>query len=275
LTRVRFDVILSAQVWDVMTVTDERKISSPDIEAYQAMKLLEAGDSQGAIKKCVDAISQYGDNRNCYLVKARVHIEQEEYGFAEEALQNVLRLDPEHPAAWAMLGEVYFRLGRETKMEYCRNRLEDLFPALTEEAEPEEIEADDLEPVDEVESADDGVEAESEAVSTDEAMSSQSSFDDDMAKPVNETAGSIIDESLEPKQAIDDVGEFHKQQEKAGGLKTELFETATFADICISQGKYEKALQIYQRLLEADPDNERYKEKIKIINEKRENNDSK
>ena len=115
-----------------MTVTDKQEINSPDIEAYQAMKLLESGDSPAAIKKCMEAIDKFGDNRNCYLVKARAHIESEEYGFAEEALQHVLKLDPEHPAAWAMMGEVYYRLGNETRVEYCRARLESIFPAITE-----------------------------------------------------------------------------------------------------------------------------------------------
>ena len=253
-----------------MAVADEKKISSPDIEAYQAMKLLETGDSQGAIKRCVDAIALFGDNRNCYLVKARVHIEQEEYGFAEEALQNVLRLDPEHPAAWAMLGEVYFRLGRETKMEYCRNRLEDLFPVLTENAEAEALDTEEMESNDSDELSDDS----DEATHTDEAITSQSTSGNVESKPSPEESGSIIDESLEPKQAFDDSGGILQQHDKAGGLKTELFETATFADICISQGKYEKALNIYQRLLQAEPDNEKYKEKIKFINERWENNDS-
>jgi tetratricopeptide (TPR) repeat protein len=258
-----------------MTVTDEKKISSPDIEAYQAMKLLEAGDSQGAIKKCIDAINRFGDNRNCYLVKARVHIEQEEYGFAEDALQNVLRLDPEHPAAWAMLGEVYFRLGRETKMEYCRNRLEDLFPALTEADESEAVDDEEPEPINEGATIDEMAESDGEQVSDNETTASRSIPENEVAKPAPDTVGSIIDENLEPKQPMEDSEEHLKSQDKASGLKTELFETATFADICISQGKYDKALNIYQRLLEADPDNEIYKEKIKIITEKWENNDSK
>jgi tetratricopeptide (TPR) repeat protein len=257
-----------------MAVTDEKKISSPDIEAYQAMKLLEAGDSQGAIKRCVDAIALFGDNRNCYLVKARVHIEQEEYGFAEEALQNVLRLDPEHPAAWAMLGEVYFRLGRETKMEYCRNRLEDLFPVLTESAEAEVINDEEMESGDGDELSYELSDEVVESALTDEAITSQSTPENDESKPSPDDSGSIIDESMEPKQAFDDSGGNFKRDDKTGGLKTELFETATFADICISQGKYDKALNIYQRLLQAEPDNEKYKEKIQFINERWESNDS-
>ena len=61
---------------------------------------------------------------------------------------------------------------------------------------------------------------------------------------------------------------------KKGGLRSELFETATFADICISQGKYEKALNIYNRLLQNDPGNMKYIEKINLINQKWDNNES-
>jgi predicted Zn-dependent protease len=115
-----------------MINADSEMTTSPDTEAYQAMKLLGVGKVQEAIERCHEAVARFGPNRNCYLVKARAHIELEEYGFAEKALQSVLSLDPEHPAAWAMLGEVYYRLGNQQKVDYCKNRLESIFPVLVE-----------------------------------------------------------------------------------------------------------------------------------------------
>ncbi len=244
-----------------MNLTDEMKSNSPDIEAYQAMKLLEDGDNSGAIQKCIDTIERFGDNRNCFLVKARAHIEQEEYGFAEDALQNVLRLDPEHPAAWAMMGEVYYRLGKETKVEYCRNRLESIFPALAESfVVDEEDEGEDINPEMEMEPA---------------------SEESDEEIPINEpdleveqikTNSDESEESIVPLENLDK--EETKQNPPKDGLRSELFETATFADICISQGKYAKALKIYEGLLHNDPDNETYKQKVNYIKQKWDGDDT-
>lgn len=249
-----------------MNLTDEIELNTPDMVAYQAMKLLESGDKSGAIQKCIEAVEQHGDNRNCYLVKARAHIEQEEYGFAEDALQNVLRLDPEHPAAWAMMGEVYYRLGKETKVEYCRSRLESIFPALAEtfvdvddvESDDEGVEVDEPDEVEESKSSDVYTEVELEAPEIKAESSSE--------KPP------VTDESIVPLENLDK--EETKQNQAGDGLKSELFETATFADICISQGKFEKALKIYETLIQNDPENETYKEKVNFIKQKWDGDDS-
>ncbi|MCP4580108.1 MAG: tetratricopeptide repeat protein [candidate division Zixibacteria bacterium] len=251
-----------------MTVTDKEQLRSPDIEAYQAMKLLEMGDKNGAIKKCIDAISRYGSNRNCYLVKARAHIEQEEYGFAETALQSVLQLDPEHPAAWAMMGEVYFRLGKDAKVEYCRERLESIFPSLTEGADLDDIES--------VTSED------TSAIQTGEKLTDESSqsivpledldYEIGEQSQTNESLNDVTSDSSSGQKSSPDQNP--NTAETKGVFKSELFETATFADICVNQGKYEKALKIYKRLLNNDPDNAKYIDKVKMIKRRWEDNDS-
>jgi len=250
-----------------MTVTDKEQISSPDIEAYRAMKLLESGERQGAIEKCLTAIDHFGPNRNCYLVKARAHIEQEEYGFAEEALQSVLRLDPEHPAAWAMMGEVHFRLGRETRVEYCRERLESIFPVLTDNHESDN---DDIPVEDEVN------DTEHSGPALNESKDSIVPLEDLDKKYEKQSTN---DQSLVKNSDIDDIGLSKSETDdnilgQSGGVKSELFETSTFADICLDQGKFEKALKIYKRLLNNDPDNAKYKEKIRMINQRWENDDN-
>jgi len=250
-----------------MTVTDKEQISSPDIEAYQAMKLLESGERQGAIEKCLTAIEHFGPNRNCYLVKARAHIEQEEYGFADEALQSVLRLDPEHPAAWAMMGEVYFRLGRNAKVEYCRARLESIFPALIDNTGPD---------YDDISDEDEANDAGYLEPGSDESADSIVPLEDLDKKFEKQSTDGL---SLVKNSDIEDIGLSKSEIDdsiriQSGGLKSELFETATFADICVNQGKYEKALKIYKRLLNNDPDNAKYKEKIRLIEQRWENNDS-
>ncbi len=246
-----------------MNVTDKTELNSPDIEAYQAMKLLETGDRTSAIRRCIEAIERFGDNRNCYLVKARAHIEQEEYGFAEDSLQNVLRLDPEHPAAWAMMGEVYYRLGKETKVEYCRSRLESIFPTLAETfvAEDNDLEEDEVYG-DEFDEGIDSSDAESEVEAGGKNPESE-----DTTEP------ELPEESIVPLENLEQTEE--KQNTAGDGLKSELFETATFADICISQGKFEKALKIYEALLQNEPDNKTYNDKVKFIKQKWENDDSK
>lgn len=248
-----------------MTVTDKQEINSPDMEAYEAMKLLESGDSPAAIKKCMEAIDKFGDNRNCYLVKARAHIEAEEYDFAEEALKHVLRLDPEHPAAWAMMGEVYYRLGNEARVEYCRARLESIFPAITESFFQEEESTEIVETVEE-----DISETKSDDASKYSIVPLEN-VDNDSVEP-----DSLVDSAVKPEQVLPqaEIKKQEDEEDKTGGLKSELFETATFADICISQGKYEKAFNIYNKLLQNDPGNEKFIEKINLIKQKWDDNES-
>ena len=251
-----------------MTIVNEQKASSPDIEAYQAMKLLDTGDTQGAVKRCLDAIGQYGDNRNCYLVKARAHIEMEEYGFAEEALQGVLRLDPEHPAAWAMLGEVYYRLGNESRMDYCRNRLETIFPVLKEILEADDEEEEGIYEEDEIQ------EEIEEKPQTPASIVPLEDLDAHDQKPQADDEGfrKVSDEETEPDKGKETGNS--KRVADVSSLKSEMFETPTFADICLQQGKLDKALGIYKKLLEKDPDNIIYNEKVKYIIQRLEENES-
>jgi len=296
-----------------MNDTDSEKFNSPDIEAYQAMKLLDSNDAQGAIIKCRESINQYGPNRNCFLVKARAHIEQEEYGFAQESLESVLRLDPEHPAAWAMMGEVYFRLGKEAKVDYCRNRLESIFPAIADyfeqeetgdeqvmDTEPEviaetentkkEITAeDDSRVVEKSESETESITANKPKVETPDRAAADAVNDTEISDDLEEKPA-VISESIVPLEdfnraaakqnddiiqsnnrevrSIESTDQSELKREQVNVLKAEIFETATFADICFNQGKYEKALKVYKKLLNGDPDNNKYKERIKIIESK-------
>jgi len=55
----------------------------------------------------------------------------------------------------------------------------------------------------------------------------------------------------------------------ANGIARETnFETATYADICVAQGYYNKALKIYSDLTEKDPANSEYAMKIEEIKKK-------
>lgn len=301
-----------------MNDTDSDKFSSPDIEAYQAMKLLDSNDVQGAIKKCHEAINHYGPSRNCFLVKARAHIEQEEYGFAEESLESVLRLDPEHPAAWAMMGEVYFRLGRESKIEYCRNRLESIFPALTDyleqsETEDEQVIETEAETISETEDIkqetikednskaveksepeiENTAELKPDVETPDNTIADTSKeadiSDDAKEKPTSESVTESIvpledfnkadakqnhdsNNSMQPDykavSETDSTDQSESKQRQITVLKPEIFETATFADICFNQGKYEKALKVYKKLLNGEPDNIKFKDRVKTIESK-------
>jgi tetratricopeptide (TPR) repeat protein len=337
-------------------ITDSQQTSSPDIEAYLAMQLLKDGNRQAAVDKCHQAIVQYGPNRNLYLVKARAHLELEEYGFAQEALLSLLSLDPEHPAGWALLGEAYYQLGNMPKVDYCRNRLKQIFPTLVEPDEEEESDsagdvsgqatrhqeesADasgtetcrhendtpvgqgprglDDSPVGQADSRPDDIPviAESEPrgfgsaenpvgqarsglddipatasgiivpeaqvadisnnppsntengepavsiVPLEEVADTQTPSEQPLSELESIPAGGIVDELIEADLRI------NEQMPATSRINVEIFETATFADICLAQGKYEKALDIYTKLSILHPDNESYREKINIIKAK-------
>jgi tetratricopeptide (TPR) repeat protein len=288
-----------------MDMANSEKMISPDIEAFEAMKILDAGDTQTAIQRCHDALSHFGPNRNCFLVKARAHLSQEEYGFAEETLQSVLQIDPEHPAAWAMLGEVYFRMGRESRVEYCRQRLDNIFPALAEyleqvdaadeddtiyepvtaqepEAEPDVSDEDGegTEPGDSAESSiaePDGSEEiakmpadsiEPPSIGNMESIVPFEDFEERGEKPDTQGESSNMPEEIESVERLGSGEAVDIKKERTGAWKAEIFETATFADICFNQGKFDKALKVYKKLLSTDPENAKYRERIKSIESK-------
>jgi len=209
--------------------------TSPDIEAFRAMELLKAGDKIRAINLCHKALDDFGPNGNLFLVKARAHLELGDAGFAEDALLKLLNEEPEHPAGWAMLGEVYFRQGRTVKVEYCRRRLAQIFPAF----------ADCLRPADDIAGAEDKGSAKDDAERT--------------HVPIEELYSSGI-------VPLDDLsGDGRKTDAKEDNSAGDIFETSTFAEICLAQGKFEKALEIYRRLLKQDPGNETYINKVNML----------
>lgn len=59
-----------------------------------------------------------------------------------------------------------------------------------------------------------------------------------------------------------------KKEEQSGATRELNFETATYADICMTQGYYNKALKIYGDLKEGDPGNPEYESKIEEIRKK-------
>jgi tetratricopeptide (TPR) repeat protein len=308
-------------------ITDSQQTSSPDIEAYLAMQQLKNGDRHAAIDKCHQAISQYGPNRNLYLVKARAHLELEEYGFAQEALLSLLSLDPEHPAGWALLGEAYYQLGNMPKVDYCRNRLKQIFPTLTEPDEEEDnaetpsgivvpeaqedradedvCRAQDIpvigeseprgfglteNPVGQAHSGLDDIPAMASGIIIPEAQvahisnnppsntengepavsivpleevaDTQTPSEQPLSEPTQIPPGGIVDDLIATDLRI------NEQAEGTAKIDVEIFETATFADICLAQGKYEKALEIYTKLSMVHPDNAEYREKINSIQAK-------
>ncbi len=215
--------------------------TSPDIEAFRAMELLKAGDKIRAINLCHKALDDFGPNGNLFLVKARAHLELGDAGFAEDALLKLLHEDPEHPAGWAMLGEVYFRQERTLKVEYCRRRLAQIFPAFSDyiKANEDSIGA----PVENQRKGDTGI----------------------THVPIEEldSSGMVPLDDLRGASSNEGIGE-----ESSAG---DIFETSTFAEICLAQGKYEKALEIYRNLLKHNPENETYISKVNMLQSRLEN----
>ena len=248
-------------------ITESQQSSSPDIEAYLAMQLLKEGDRQAAISKCHEGISQYGPNGNLYLVKARAHLELEEYGFAQEALLSLLSLDPEHPAAWAMLGEVYYQLGNTPKVDYCRSRLKQIFPVLTEPEDESENETSAEKATGQEPSIVNGVGESTPTIVPLEEIAG--SAVPDIAQPESPQNPSVkpAEESLVADVINADLGSADDQN-NAAGVGVEIFETATFADICLDQGKFEKALEIYAKLSRVHPDNLEFQDQVKTIQAK-------
>ena len=62
-----------------------------------------------------------------------------------------------------------------------------------------------------------------------------------------------------------------KKSKKAKKKSAPKIVTPTLGEIYTAQGQYDKALAVFEELLQKDPDNERYKEKIADLKNKIEN----
>ena len=224
------------------------------------MRFLKDGDQQTAISRCHEAIGRYGPNRNLFLVKARAHLELEEYAFAREALLQLLSLDPEHPAAWAMLGEVCYRLGDTPRVDYCRIRLGQIFPGLTDSPDQTESEITGANP----------------PIDSGNALSEVSNI-----VPLEEVSSHPAESGADGRAVLQSLVEMPEETGVFAEVyaperpplpndedEPDVFETATFAEICLNQGKLEKALEIYSKLYRANPSNGEYQKKVETIQEK-------
>ena len=79
-----------------------------------------------------------------------------------------------------------------------------------------------------------------------------------MFDPTNEAARLVIEEgvpALSPEEVA--VGDEAPLEESV-----EAVPTPSLAELYVSQGHLDKAIEVYRQLLEEEPDNERYREKI-------------
>ena len=196
------------------------------------------GDLDRALEVLQEGLGTHPDSASGHVVAGWLHTDRGDDDSAIQAFERVLELDDENGAALRSLaGLVDARQGlsyaqRLVELEpddaQAIATLEDLEAALAaEDATPEAV------PV--------------EALAPDEA---EAPPDDVLDEPVLEVSARAEDSSEEPVLEAEPVAEEPAEEPAEGEIYTQ-----TLAELYAKQGAADKAVEVYRKLLEDDPDN--------------------
>ncbi len=178
------------------------------IEAFDIDQVGKRGQMREALETALDCIRTGADSPDLYYVAAKIAFQLNDIEKAQQLIDKLLVLDPDHINGWLLFGEIHAMKADFARALYGHKMAEELFPALEEF----------------------GI-----LINYKPTLDSENERED-------VTAGSIFDDSV--------------------------FDTITFAEICVKQGYYNKALKIYTDLLEKNPDNNELRKKIEELKKK-------
>lgn len=257
-----------------------------------------AGDLAEARELIADGLDRHPNFASGHVVAAWVARDRGDVEAARNSLERVLQLDPENVVALRELGELAQEDGREREALSYYTRLQELEPgdsavdervgrlrglegaevgAEAEEAsgEDEVVESEAVAPVA------DEAEAEAEVVEP-PAPEEPEDFGEheelevleepvDLEEPVHEALDEP--EELEELDLADAAADLTREEEgwaeepaAEDEDEGELY-TATMAELYVRQGLHARAKDVYERLLEADPENEAFRERLAEVRE--------
>ncbi len=167
-------------------------------------RLGKSGSLREALNLALKDIRAGAREIDLFYMAARMAFELGDLSKAEQLLQHLLALDPEHLTGWVLFGKIYNKKGDRARSEYGLKRAIEIFPALAE----------------------------------------QNLLDGMNGDKVPKAAG------------------------RTATNAEEVFETETYADICVKQSYFNKALKIYSNLKEQFPDNTGLEQKIAELKKK-------
>jgi len=208
----------------------------------------EKGDLDRAVEILNRGLAENPDHITARIILAACLTERGDLDGAHREYEQVLKLDPFHTAAMKKVGILLLDMGKseEAKVQLTRyieelpgdagvrKLLEDLEGSPVEDKDPTEAECC---------AAEDGV------------------VDDGIGESVQTTAEAAVETPV----GTTEVKSEGDKKELVPSAEDELIATMTLAEIYASQGFYDKAIEIYQKILIREPTNEIAKKRIEAI----------
>jgi len=235
------------------------RVFAPLADAYRKSKLYD--EAIDILKKGLEI---HPDYVSAHLVLARCYYDKDMLQLAKNSLEKVLELDQQNIIALRLLGDILYRLGDEKSALARYKQVIEIDPtnlevqALVEKIIPSPAEEPPSAPIEpqplprQQSSEHTSISSSTETPETGQIIR-RGSFVAKEEAPVLEENGFAGPEEIE---------------ESPRESKEMSFATVTLAEIYEKQGFLEKALEVYKQLLEAAPDDEQLKAKVKDITAK-------
>ena len=219
---------------------------APLADAYRR-----AGDTKQALELLGDGMDRHPDFTPGHVVAARLYVEQGLFTEAEIAARRVLDLDPENVDALRLLVRALDEEGEAVEAAKVREQLATLEP----EPPEDEMPSDDSSAVEEA-----VLSSEAFAPEEPEAQEDVVEFDPFTLGGVLDGEEEVFDFGAlapdEPEAVEEKVFDFEAlaPDEPAPDEAAEQIQTRTMAELYVTQGLTDRAIDVYQHLVGASPD---------------------
>ncbi len=214
-------------------------VFAPLADAYR-----KAGMLDDAFRVCTDGLKYHPDHTGGRVVLGRIYFEKGLYEEARLELENALRLSPENIVARKLLGEIYFIQGDQKRALEEFDRVLFLNPGDKEVSERIRL----------LKELPGGEEKHEVAVKKEEEEVGDLGGEMEGELVVNEE-GLVLQIPEEEKEDISADGFVIKSAEEIFEEDREEICTLTLAEIYRQQKLYDKAIEVYEKLLKKEPDN--------------------
>ena len=199
-----------------------------------------AGDAKQALELLGDGMDRHPDFTPGHVVAARLYVEQGLFTEAEIAARRVLDLDPENVDALRSLVRALEEEGEAVDAAKVREQL-----AILDPEPPEHEMSDDSSTVEAPEAQEDVVEFDPFAL--EEVLAEEAEVADFAALAPDEPEAAAEEEEVADFAAL-------APDEAAPDELTEQIQTRTMADLYVIQGLIDRAIDVYQHLVDDAPD---------------------
>lgn len=210
-------------------------VFAPLADAYR-----KAGMLDDAFRVCTEGLKYHPDHAGGRVVLGRIYFEKGLYAEARLELENALRLSPENIVARKLLGEIYLIQGDQKRALEEFDRVLFLNPGDKEVSERIRL----------LKESSGGEEKHEVAVKKEEEE-----IEDLEGELVVNEEGLVLQMPEEEKEDISADGFVIKSAEEIFEEDREEICTLTLAEIYREQKLYDKAIEVYEKLLKKEPDN--------------------